>query len=256
MKKRQFIQISAGIAGTVTATTMLKAFDTPVLAQNGVLADTPDGYNGFLVYMANGYVPPAEFFMSGLAAINFFHKGVMKFTDSQIEAQRQQAITFFAQRFGIDSQNQADYLFIPFALDPRNNYRAYVVGGEKVPSSGWVVRDGGWGIIVNNPNGVILGGEFSGVRVPAGTMFLSGDYNILTTKRGPDGRFQEIIISYEAGNSAIPSSDGSLYFRCDLNSKKYGVGKAQGVSAPVLQTNGLQRSNIRNILTFSGDNGF
>ena len=252
MKKRQFLKVSTVMAATAT---MIQAFDTPVLARTRISSGIPEGFNGFLVYLANGEIEPTELFITGLEAINSFHKQIMKRTDLEIEAHRKEAITFFNERFGTDVENTSDYSLSSYQINPKANYRAYVVGGERVPASGWIIRDGGWLLAVNNPNGVTLGGEFAGVEVPSGTRFLFGDYNILATNHRYSRQFREIIINLKSAQPIIFAPDGSSSFRCDVTSEKYGVGKAQGISAPLLQDNGLERVNIRNILTFSDIGG-
>ncbi|MBE9049168.1 hypothetical protein IQ243_01870 [Nostocales cyanobacterium LEGE 11386] len=258
MKKRNFLQLTAGIAGTAATAATLKSFDAPALAQNSTRAGLPNTYDGFLVGMGNGTFPRGELFIFGTPGIELFHKGVMMLTDAQVEAQRQEAMAFFTQKFRINLQNTADYLFTAFAVNPLLNYRVYVAAGEKVPNEGWIIRDGGWAVIVNNPNGITLD---SGSHVPFGSMFVFGDYNILTTERergsrvwGRGRQFREINISYRSFAPIIPTEDGSFYFRCDAFSVDFGPGQARGVSSPVFQ-NGLERANIRNVMTFNSEGG-
>lgn len=266
MIKNQFLgSLLAGVAATATAVSALNMSEVPALAQSDATSapyrssqvGIPKGYTGFLVYLANGFAPPGEDLILGQAAINLFHKGVMNYTDGQIAAERQEAIAFFRQRFGINLQNTADYQFAAFTLNPQLNYRAYVVGGERVPKSGWIVRDGGWVVLVRNPKGVTLGGEFAGRQVPAGTGFVFGNYNILTNQRGINGKAREILISFKSGIPIVVAADGSFAFGCDLYSKDYGIGKAQGFvdPFPVPQNSQLLRANYRNVLTFSKDGG-
>jgi hypothetical protein len=79
----------------------------------------------------------------------FFQKQIMHRSDAQIAEEQAKALAFFKQRFGLDPAN-GDVSISMFMFDPRNNYRAYVVSGEAVPSSGWVVRDGGWNATVTS----------------------------------------------------------------------------------------------------------
>jgi hypothetical protein len=43
----------------------------------------------------------------------------------------------------------------------------YSMAGERVPAEGWEVRDGGWQLVVIDPDGFELGGDFAGLTIPA-----------------------------------------------------------------------------------------
>lgn len=145
-----------GIAAAVLAVGA-SVVSTPVLADP---VPTPDGYNGYLVYIANGIFSPTDNgALFGEDAITVFHKGIMRRTDAEVEANRQAAIAFYAHRFGLMVENNPDLFFSAFFAGSRINYRAYTVAGMKVPSAGWPVRDGGWLVSVLNPNGITLGGN-------------------------------------------------------------------------------------------------
>jgi hypothetical protein len=166
-------------------------------------------------------------------------------SDAEIEQNRADALAFFAQRYGLDPEAQDGLEFADFMLDPRNEYRAYVVSGETVSSEGWVVRDGGWRLEVTAPDGVTLGGEFEGTHMSQGSFLVFGDYNIDI----PNG--EPIIIHYESGGPIIPTEEGMM-FRCDLTHPEWGEGLAQGISAPQTLEDGRTHANIRNVLTFPG----
>jgi hypothetical protein len=163
-------------------------------------------------------------------------------------------LLFMKQMGGLfESFTQHGITFAPSTFDPRNEYRAYVVSDERVPSSGWVVRDGGWSAIVVEPDGFTLDGEFAGIHVPQGTAFAFGDYNILRTL--PSGKaIEPILIHYESGGPIIPNADkhGGFMFRCDLFSEEFGHGLAQGIVAGVTLPDGRFQQNVRNVLTFPG----
>ena len=188
-----------------------------------------------------------------------------------IDALTEQAATFYLTRFGIDvyaPENAGRLVFMPFMFDPRLEYRAYVVSNMKVPKEGWVVRDGGWVVVVTDPEGYSMGGEFSGVKAPAGSMFFYGEYNIEVTKPKYHNIFnhhnvENIIISYRAGSPAITNQVGLMPFGCETslqpltdNFPNGTEGLAQGFSEAVLIGNdGLLHINIRNTLTFNDDGG-
>ncbi|HEY5572218.1 MAG TPA: hypothetical protein VIK64_04300 [Anaerolineales bacterium] len=220
---------------------------------------TPNGFDKFLVYMAAGVYDPDE---PNPLTPQVFQREIMGRSDEEIAQDRAAAIAFFNERFGLNltdpgglfttfTQNGVE--FSPLAFDPRNEYRAYVVSEERVPSSGWVVRDGGWRVGVVDPEGITLGGEFAGVHIPQNTSMVFGNYNIQRTL--PGGReIEPIIIHYESGGPIIRNADlaGGLMFRCDLFSEEFGEGLAQGISAGVTLPDGRFQANIRNVLTFPG----
>jgi hypothetical protein len=193
-----------------------------------------------------------------------FQRDVMQRSDAEIAQDRADAIAFYNQRFGLNLVDPGGDLFAPFTtddgvmftpfyFDPRNEYRAYVVSNEQVPSSGWVIRDGGWSASITNPDGYTLGGEFDGIHVPQGTMFAFGDYNIQRTL--PGGReIEPLLIHYQSGGPIIPNADqnGGMFFRCELFSEEFGEGLAQGIVAPQMLPDGRIHQNIRNVVTFPG----
>lgn len=216
-------------------------------------ATNPAGYQKFLVYMANGtydpddpnYTPPTG---------EFFQKQIMGRSDAQIADQRAQALAFFKQRFGLDPAN-GDVEITPFMFDPRNNYRAYVVGGETVPSTGWVVRDGGFNATVTTDT--VLHGTYGGAAgktVPAGTSVVFGDYNIDRRNRGGHSQ-PPLLLHYQSQQPiSVPDQDGIQHFRCELIDPVTGQhGVAQGVIAPPRDAGGNQiQVGIRNVITFPG----
>lgn len=227
----------------------------------------PMGYDGFLVFMANALVNIEDVVpVEG----TFFQKDIMGRDDIEFEAVRQEAIQFFATRYGIQNADaNPDILFRPYQVEPVSHYRAYIVSGEKVPSSGWEVRDGGWEARVINPDGLVLGGEFEGLHVPPGTFMVFGDYNILTCKHNNQdkiskckGKDKEIIIHYQSRHPVLiegPELPGVVTFRfsCEVFSDRWGHGLAQGIALPEIKENGGKfQYNVRNVVTFSNRNGF
>lgn len=192
---------------------------------------TPNNFDHPLVYIADGVYDPDDPDYEAPTGM-FFQKEIMGRTDEEIEQNRQGALAFFEQRFGIDATSHDGVAFESSIFDPCNDYRAHVVSGQRVPSEGWVVRDGGWRVHVTAPDGVTLGGEFDGMHVPQNASMVFGDYNIKRTL--PGGKeIEPIIIHYQSGTPIIRNADraGGLMFRCELISEAFGHGIAQGIVA-------------------------
>ncbi len=216
-------------------------------------AANPAGYQKFLVYMANGTYDPNDPTYTAPSG-EFFQKQIMHRTVAQIADQRAQALAFFKQRFGLDAAN-GDVEISMFMFDPRNSYRAYAVGGETVPSTGWVVRDGGFNATVTRDT--VLHGTYGGAAgkpVPKGTAVVFGDYNI--DRRNPGGKSRPpLLLQYQSEFPiSVPDQDGVRNFRCELIDPVTGEhGVAQGVIAPARDAGGGQiQVSIRNAITFPG----
>jgi len=238
----------------------------------------PSGYSKYLSYIANGVydssIPHSTVpgCVAGFCDGNYFQTEIMGRDQATIDVLQSQAEIFYLNRFGIDvnaPENSGRVLFRSFMLDPRLEYRAYHVSGMKAPEEGWVVRDGGWILIITDPNGFTLGGEFSGLSVAAGTMFFYGEYNIDVKK--PKSKYksddydndENIIISYRAGTPALTNSVGLLPFSCQValkplteNFSEGTEGLAQGIATAIVpDINGIIRANVRNALTFNDQGG-
>lgn len=226
----------------------------------------PDGHNGFLVIGANENVPLE---MVERVDGTFFHEEIMGRRGEDLEKHKQEALDFFAKRYGVENADaSSDVFFGSFQVEPFSNYKAYIVSDEDVPLSGWVVRDGGWMVQVINPNGLTLGGEFDGEVVPPGTFMVYGDYNIdagcnhVVRRNGQCYDKKEIIMSYQSlrpvlvGGPTLP--DGLIFsFSCEVYSERWGRGLAQGISQPALTDDGKNfQYNVRNVITFTDRNGF
>ena len=81
-------------------------------------------------------IPPVE---GDLA--EWFHKEIMGRDDAAIEAERTRADAYFQATFGA---LYAPGSLVAFGVDPRLEYRAYLISGLRVPPEGFVVRDGGF----------------------------------------------------------------------------------------------------------------
>jgi hypothetical protein len=215
------------------AASLIIALALPVAAASpGPPAPTPFGK--YLVYTAAGVydasVPPAE---GDLA--DWFHREIMGRDDAELAAERSRADDYFAEAFG---ELYTRGSLTAFGVDPRNEYRAYIISGERVPPEGWVVRDGGFIATLSDGGDVVF-----------------GDYNIKRTKPGKGSQPEPLLIHYESTDPIYPQADGSLLFRCRLTSDAFddfGGGLAQGISDPQVLPEGRTVANIRNILTFPG----
>ncbi|MFT5163265.1 MAG: hypothetical protein ACI9FJ_001851 [Alteromonadaceae bacterium] len=215
--------------------------------------ETPEGYHKYITFIANGEYPTPDgtILLDGLAGDGLaFQREIMGRTDVQIEAKKAQATTFFEQRFGLSTFDTENLLFTGYQVDPRNRLTAYISSDEKVPKDGWAVLDGGFQLIVTNPEGITLGGEFAGVHVDAGATFVFGEYKIMRKViRHWQLVSKPMIMRYQ---SKVPMQFGSsgAMARCDLFSDTYGEGFVGGVIAGKADADGIMHSNIRSTLTF------
>lgn len=229
----------------------------------------PDGYSHYLTYIANGSFPANDPHpvipncQGAVCATDYFQTHIMNRDQATIDQLTNQAASFYLNRFGVDVTDPANIgrvQFFNFMLDPRLEYRAYHVSGKKPPTEGWVVRDGGWILLITDPNGFTLGGEFSGATVPAGTMFFYGEYNIHASSSNSSN--EDIIISYRSGSPIVANPFGLIPFACEISTATIAEnfpngteGLAQGFSGPLAPNQqGILVGNTRNTLTFS-DNG-
>lgn len=125
---------------------------------------------------------------------------------------------FYLTRFGIDVDMEVAAGRIDFGIwdaDPRVLYRNYVNSNHKIPSRGSEVRDGGWQVTILDPTGMNLGGEFTGIHVPAGAQALWGNYNIAHRKRNGKIKSEEIIW-YRAGSFIVPNELFEIAAICEV----------------------------------------
>jgi hypothetical protein len=219
--------------------------------KHGCKGPYPDGYNGFLVFMATGSLPLTDsYFLDG----DYFQSNIMKRSPAQVAQNRADALAFFSSRFGIDAENDPRIAFFDFYVDPRIDYRAYVISGYKVPTSGFEVHDGGWLAAVVDPAGITLGGDFPGRHVPVNTFFSFGDYSVeRTAKGGPQPA--PLNIAYRCMHPLVFTFSGGEVFDCELDSQEFGAGLGQGVTTPLIE-DGQLKPNGRTVLTFSDAGGY
>ncbi len=212
-----------------------------IVSITGFALTAPEGFDKYLVYMAAGsYDPDIEPAEGNLGM--WFHKEIMGRSDEEIARIREEADVYFYEQFGPGLPTS-----MPFGVDPREEYRAYVSSAEEVPSEGWVVRDGGFMVMIMEDT--ILHGEYGGEEgkpVPAGSMLVYGEYNI---DRSPSGKDPLIIQYYSASPIIMHPHESGFKFDCIIVSEEFGVGRAQGLSNPKT-VDGMKQANIRTQLTF------
>ncbi|WP_235116518.1 hypothetical protein [Desmonostoc muscorum] len=253
---------------SIILTTSVAGFAYPYMRNNQrdySLYSTPIGHTNYLVLMANGIYDPKDPYFTP-PDFNFFSHQIMGWNDAQITQYRQKAVSFFSKRFGVDPDS-AKYtgrvIMVPFMLDPRWEYRVYNKSNAYVPPQGWVARDGGFQLIAIDPDGVELGGEFSGWHAPKGAIAAFGEFNIQVAPqiyKQP----KEIIIHYESRqpvlqNSGFPldrNGNGTLIAPFDVYHPQWGHGWAFAHITDVLQQDGKLQTNNRNIMTFPAGAAF
>lgn len=225
-------------------------------AAPGHASPTPAGFTKYLVYMGESTVAPGEpGLFTDAASVAHFQQQIMGRTPVEVAAEKARAEDFFWQRFGLDFRstdpdaNAAEHIdgamLMAFVQNPDANYRAYTVSERAVPAAGWMVRDGGWSVVLTED--MLLGGDYGGAEgklVPAGAMVVFGDYNIkVQNNRSHAGPHADdtILIHYESGHPIIVNADGVLTFQCALSHPEWGLGRARGV---------VEGKTIRNVLSF------
>ncbi|WP_442496813.1 hypothetical protein [Methylobacter sp. sgz302048] len=263
MKKFTRTKIILGIAALAFNINAAQADSINAEPKKGIL---PDNFKSMMLFMANGSIPLSEAGPEPEEVAWDFQYNIMHRTDAEVEEVRQKALAFFKEQFGIDAENDPGIWFHPYRVERASHYRAYVISGEKIPSSGWEVRDGGWEARVIDPNGKVLGGHLAGHFVPPGTFFVDGNYNILTDQCEKNHgkhceKKREITMSYRSKEPMIPAGPnipGIITFpiMCELGSETFGIGVSGGFSQPTLTDEGQTlQYNVRNVLTFSDKNG-
>jgi len=229
---------------------------------------TPDPFDGFMVFVGDGEIPANE---APAANASTFFTDIMCWGEQEFADWMSDRFAILEDRFGLDlaaaeaslSLTNVAYadsdLFIAIVhTNPDLDYRAVAVGDRAVPQEGWVNREGAIQIVVTNPNGITLGGEFAGVHVPAGGFFAAGIYNVeVTDKHGPTG--EELVLNFASSIPITPAFDQSFGFSCLLDSDLFandGLAQGHGAVVPVTRNgNPFLKANFRNILTFTDDDG-
>ncbi|GAB4192669.1 MAG: hypothetical protein Tsb002_22520 [Wenzhouxiangellaceae bacterium] len=264
-----FIKRSAQYRGQALLLVGVMFFGSIQTASAG-LVFPPEGFDEFLVYMQNGEYNPAEPHpvvpgcAGGICDGNYFQETYQQRTPAEVDALEAQAKAFYLARFGIDVDDPANdgrVLLQRFMIDPRAEYRAYVISNLYVPNRGFRINDGGWLLFITDPEGYELGGEFSGQTAPVGSLALFGEYQIEVQY----GRriIREIDISYRSGSFVTADANGIAHFGCEVkrgllsDNNFYDLtvprdGLAQGFAGASLDLgNGVIKANVRNTLTFN-----
>lgn len=226
----------------------------------------PTGYDGALVYMANGifdpadpdYVPPT---------MEDFHRGIMGRDSAAIAERDQEAEDFFDETFGMDFSCgpvscDGQYFLSSMMLDPRWNYRAYYIGGGEMrryftSSNGHIVHDGVYISACINPSGCTVGGTYGGpggTNINAGDAVFFGEYLV----QGNGGEISDfdrndvrnIHITYGSAEPVGGLTEPGFTFNCRLFSDDFGEGIALGRGDAFALPDGRVQQNIRNMLTF------
>ncbi|MFQ3245524.1 MAG: hypothetical protein ACI9WC_001530 [Arenicella sp.] len=225
--------------------------------QNHYSPSTIGGHEKVILFMANGAFDPAD---ADYVApdFDFFADQIMQWSEAEKIQFEESAIAFFESKFGVNV-NAPEYagrvIMVPFMIDPRWEYRMYWNSDRRSPRRGRVVRDGGFQLVVVDPNGVELGGEFAGSQVPQGSAAAYGIYNVKARRK----HRQDLILPYQSRqpvlqNNGFPLSvnnQGSLIAPFEVMHPHFGEGWAFAHIFTSTSSDGMFQANIRNVLTFS-----
>ena len=224
----------------------------------------PDGFDSMLVYMATGLVDQTtdpvggpRNCANGFCDGTWFHTKIMHRDQAEMNYLEALAKKFYLIRFGIDVDVQVAAGRIIFSIwdfDTRNLYRNYINSNRRIFSGGSEVRDGGWQVVILDPAGLDLGGEFVGMHVDAGSVALWGNYNIAHRRR--NGRIKaEENIYYRAGSFFRFDDLFETAAICQLTRQgPEFIGGSQGVAQIAAKLHFPSATeikfSIRNVLTF------
>jgi hypothetical protein len=214
----------------------------------------PDGFVKYMVFIQNGIFDPT---VPSEDTPEFYQKSVRGRSDVEIAEHRAEAAKYFLEEFGLDfrsSDFDGGVAFFGFMDARRNNYRAYTISGERVPSGGFLVDGGGWMFAVTDPNGMTLHGRYGGADgmwVPPGTAGVFGEYVVHLEAGDSENPKQPIVMRFQSQRPIIGRPDGVISFQCALRHPVWGEGVAEGVAVPpkVLQDGRIQVA-VRNVVTF------
>lgn len=225
------------------------SFATPNGARPGHVAAPATGFIKTGLLMANGISDPNNMMIMDMT----YHHDVRKRTPEQVEEHRGLAIAHFEDTFGInvaDLVNQGRVVFAPFMINSDAGYRVYSLSDTWVPASGFYMADGGWILMVIDPNGIEIKG---GQLIPAGSMSLYGEYYAVPENQsGKTLDMEPIIVHYQSDRFIVPGFYGETPILCDVFHPDWGWGKAQGVGFLFPDGDGMN-ANTRNVWTFTGN---
>lgn len=222
------------------------SFATSNGAHPGHVSSPADGFIKTGLLMANGVIDPSKMMMFDMS----YHIDVRKRSPEQIAEHRALAIAHIEDTFKInvaELESQGKVVFTPFILTSDMQYRVYSLSDTWVPSKGFNMADGGWVLMVTDPNGLELN---SGQNIPAGSMTVYGEYYIMAENIA--GKSQEpIIVHYQSDRFIVLGFYGEMPILCDIYHSDWGWGKAQGVAFLIPDIGGMN-ANTRNVFTFTG----
>ena len=190
-----------------------------------------------------------------------FFRGVMLFSEEEIEKVTNDAIQFFNVKYGLDfSQSEPNELgqrfyqnavLAPFKISPETQttvtYNRWIISGN-TGNLCFEQRDGGLGVTIIDDQ--LLHGSYGGedgipITPGGGVSLLYGFYNFPVCPQQP------LVIQYSSGTPfrAVPY-DGIGVINCDLSHRVWGPGLAQGTVRFIPTENGRVRVVYRNIFTF------
>jgi len=220
----------------------------------------PVGFNQTLVFMATGAFDPAnaspypglEGCDSGteLCDGHYFQSHIMGRNQQQIADRAQESKDYFLSRFGVDTDAllaEGRIEWVSFFINPDYEYRVHFATGLSPDKDGWIIRDGGFAILVVDPNGIELGGEFTGHRAELLNVLMYGEYSILQTH--PNHPPKQQIVQYRSSEPARILDDGSMEFRSTVIHPQWGEGGLFGVTSLLPEGDNL-RANARAVLTW------
>jgi hypothetical protein len=218
--------------------------------------------------MADGRVNPQNVVFYGDEAIQTYFKGILKMTTVQADAFRAEAAAYIGAQFGFDVNQPAGFVFIPFMVKPAGGYRCYASSGESVPSTGWPLTDGAWMLQVTDPDGITVpSGPFTGWHLPPYSVIPYGYYHLQTdiVPAAPRCRFphqqppaqpKAYVYKFLPLCPVLSDPLGANHFVCRVESPEFGVGIAQGLSAPRYLSQTEMILNIRASHTWNATGGF
>jgi len=234
----------------------------------------PEGFSSFAVFIGDGeYVlgtPHPEIpgcdLVPSFCDGAYFWEEIMGAEPDEIIAREAEAKAFLMERFGLDVDALAasgEILWLDAYVDPRGNYRARVIPGERIHQYGWEVHDQAFLAIANTE--ITLGGEFEGFVIPPGSMLAQGRYVIERSRLDwveghpaltNSGR--HIVIPFQSAAPVLASPDPrvAVVGNCELPSSPWGAGLAQVVGLATSEDGITVKGGGRNVLTFDGAAGF
>lgn len=215
----------------------------------------PEEYDHFIVFVANGVFSETE--PQGLYGDLSAFTDVNDMTMQEIEDWKDDKLALLADINGIvDPENDPDLTVLMGTTNPVIDYHVATWSGRKVPPTGWPVREAFLVVVVTNPMGYDLGGDYAGVHVPVNTIVGGGGiYNVEVRDKFDQPTGEEVRIDFTTVQPVQPVTGGRAAFFCDVENDELGIGLAQGVNALVPIGGGQVQANVRNVFTFNEDGG-